>query len=147
MRYLLGANTLNDMLIKGSAAGRWLATVNPAECSLSVVTVAIARSTVRSSGLSEMRRQRATSTLEQSLQRIINQAGDPLAVDDTVAQVWSQLRLQPGLLFERKGRQLPVGQDTRMILATASSYGLTLVEPRELYHAALAALGITVLSL
>ncbi len=147
MRYLLGANTLNDMLIKGSAAGRWLATVNPAECSLSVVAVAIARSTVRSSGLSEMRRQRATSTLEQSLQRIINQAGDPLAVDDTVAQVWSQLRLQPGLLFERKGRQLPVGQDTRMILATASSYGLTLVEPRELYHAALAALGITVLSL
>lgn len=147
MRYLLGANTLNDMLIKGSAAGRWLATVNPAECSLSVVTVAIARSTVRSSGLSEMRRQRATSTLEQSLQRIINQAGDPLAVDHTMAQGVEPAAAAARLAVQRKGRQLPVGQDTRMILATASSYGLTLVEPRELYHAALAALGITVLSL
>jgi len=147
MRYLLGANTLNDMLVKGTAAGRWLAGANPLECSLSVVAVEIARSTVRNSGLSEMRRRRAASTLEASLQRIINQAGEPLAVDDKVAQVWSQLRLQPGLLFERKGRQLPIGQDTRMVLATASSYGLTLVEPRELYHAALAPLGITVHSL
>ena len=147
MRYLLGANTLNDMLIKGSAAGRWLATVNPAECSLSVVAVAIARSTVRSATLPEIRRQRAANTLEHSLQRIINQAGEPLVVDDKVAQVWSQLRLQTGLLYERDGQQLPVGQDTRMIIATASSYGLMLVEPRELYHAALQALGITVQSL
>ncbi len=59
----------------------------------------------------------------------------------------SQLRLQTGLLYERDGQQLPVGQDTRMIIATASSYGLMLVEPRELYHAALQALGITVQSL
>lgn len=147
MRYLLGANTLNDMLIKGSAAGQWLAKVSPADCSLCVVAVAIARSTVRNSGLSEIRRQRAANTLEQSLQRIINQAGDPLVVDDKVAQVWGQLRLQPGLLFERKGKPLPVGQDTRMVLATASSYGLTLVEPRERYHAELPALGISVLSL
>ena len=147
MRYLLGANTLNDMLIKGSAAGRWLATVNPAECSLSVVAVAIARSTVRSATLPEIRRQRAANTLEHSLQRIINQAGEPLVVDDKVAQVWSQLRLQTGLLYERDGQQLPVWQDTRVIIATASSYGLMLVEPRELYHAALQALGITVQSL
>ncbi len=147
MRYLLGANTLNDMLIKGSAAGRWLDTANPADCSLSVVAVAIARSTVRNAKLPEIRRQRAANTLEQSLQRIINQAGEPLVVDDKVAQVWSQLRLQTGLLFEREGQRLPVGQDTRMIIATASSYGLTLVEPREVYHAALQALGIAVLSL
>lgn len=147
MRYLLGANTLNDLLIKGSAAGQWLATVNPADCSLSVVAVAIARSTVRNARLPEFRRVLAANTLEQSLQRIINLAGEPLAVDDKVAQVWSQLRLQSGLEYERDGKRHVVGQDTRLIIATASSYGLTLVEPREHYHDMLGALGIAVHSL
>jgi predicted nucleic acid-binding protein len=147
MRYLLGANTLTDMLIKGSAAGQWLATVNPADCSLSVVAVAIARSTVRNARLPELQRQRVANTLEQGLQRIVNLAGEPLAVDDTVAQVWSQLRLHDGLFYLRAGQRHALGQDTRLIVATAGSYGLTLVEPHEAYHAALPALGIQVFSL
>jgi predicted nucleic acid-binding protein len=148
MRYLLGANTLTDMLLADSAAGRWLAEVNAADCSLSVIAVAIARSAVQSAPqLSEFDRQRASNTLAQSLQRIVNVAGEPLAVDEKVAQVWSRLRQQPQLEYERAGKRWTVGQDTRLVIATASSYGLTLVEPRERYHAELLRLGIQVHSL
>jgi predicted nucleic acid-binding protein len=142
MRYLLGANTLTDMLLADSAAGRWLAEVNAADCSLSVIAVAIARSAVQSAPqLSEFDRQRASNTLAQSLQRIVNVAGEK------VAQVWSRLRQQPQLEYERAGKRWTVGQDTRLVIATASSYGLTLVEPRERYHAELLRLGIQVHSL
>ena len=147
MRYLPGANTLTDMLLAHCAAGRWLGKTNAADCSLSVIAVAIARSAVRNAPLPEFDRQRAANTLEQSLQRIVNVAGEPLAVDDKVAQVWSQLRLHPNLEYERDGKVWTAGQDTRLVIATASSYGLTLVEPRELYHGELVRLGIQVQSL
>lgn len=147
MRYLLGANTLTDMLLAHCAAGRWLGKTNAADCSLSVIAVAIARSAVRNAPLPEFDRQRAANTLEQSLQRIVNVAGEPLAVDAKVAQVWSQLRLHPKLDYTRGGKVWPAGQDTRLVIATASSYGLTLVEPRERYHGELVRLGMLVQSL
>ena len=147
MRYLLGANTLTDMLLALSAAGRWLDTVSAADCALSVIAVEIARSAVRNAPLSVFERQRAATTLEQGLQRIVNVAGEPLAVDEKVAEVWGRLRLQPLLMYQRGGNTWPIGQDTRLVLATASCYGLTLVEPHELYHAELQRLGLEVHSL
>lgn len=146
-QFLLGPNTLIDLCYDMTSSDSWLATVKITGLYTSVIAVAAARATITVNAKSSVARSRVQNTLNQVVARLQNGGMTVLPFGESEAQAWEDWRDLAPLEAEVDGQRFEVGQDTRMIIATAAANGLELVEPYELYHDELRRLGQPVTSL
>lgn len=148
-RYLLGADALLELCAAGDTpTSIWSRTVRLAECRLSVVAVGIAQEVIQHELATDLARQRGwTRSLRARLAEIERLGVPRLPVTQEIVEAWVSLRRHPLSALDAHGHQIGASQDTRLVIATASCHGLTLVEPAQPYHATLHELGIPVQSL
>ncbi|CAM2152060.1 MULTISPECIES: hypothetical protein [Paraburkholderia] len=147
-RFLLGTNTLIDMCIEDTASRKWMESgVKARDINLSVISVAAARQVIAQHKTSEPRRAAFRKALEARLAALVDDGSVLLPFDQAEAAEWEQWRGHQPLEIEKGGKRHAVGQDTRMVIATAVANGCTLVEPEEAYHRELRKLQVSVVSL
>lgn len=146
-QYLLGENTLVELCYKDTPSQRWLdGGVSARELYTSVIAVAAARETIQALAKGPIERNRQLLNLKQVIARLRAGGMTVLPFEVTDANEWVNWRWE-NLLVHREGKNHEIGQDTRMIIATAAARGLQLVEPDELYHLALMSHGLALISL
>lgn len=146
-QYLLGENTLIDLCYKDTPAAHWLATgVSPYDLYTSVIAVAAARETIRALATSPQHANILENQFDQVMTRLTKGGMSILPFEKDDAEAWVGWRSH-SLKVSRDNVLLDVGQDTRMIIATAQRGAFELVEPAEYYHAELRSLRMMVKSL
>ncbi|WP_322047865.1 hypothetical protein [Paraburkholderia sp. J67] len=144
----MGTNTLIDMCIEDTASRKWIeGGVKARDINLSVISVAAARQVIAQHKMSEPRRAAFRKALEARLAALVDDGSVVLPFAGNEASEWEQWRGHHPLDIEKGGTRHPVGQDTRMVIATAVANGCTLVEPEETYHRELRKLQVEVVSL
>ena len=146
-RYLFGANALIDMCFAGTAVSKWIATVKPNELRMSVISVATAREVMTRQARNQAELGRLKQVLAVRLAALTNEGALILPFTDLEALEWQVWRSHTPLDIDINGQTVPVGQDTRMVIATAFANGLELAEPAEAYHNELRSNGLTVRSI
>lgn len=146
-RYLLGANALIDMCYQGTPTEAWIASVRPDELRMSAISVAIAREVMARHAKNPAEAGRLKQAFESRLALLINGRALVLPFSHREAAEWQTWRSHAPLDIDAGGLAMPVGQDTRMVIATAFANGFQLVEPEEPYHDELRYQGLSVLSL
>jgi predicted nucleic acid-binding protein len=146
-QYLLGPNTLIDACYAQTPSNAWLKTVKTADLFTSVIAVSYARETISANAPDPQALNRIRTIFQQVLARLINGGLSILPFERQEAAEWELWRSHLSLHSEINGTPFHIGQDNRMIIATAAANGLHLVEPAELYHAELRAAGLLVTSL
>ncbi|MFD1555271.1 hypothetical protein ACFSHT_06450 [Paraburkholderia silviterrae] len=147
-RFLLGTNTLIDMCVEDTASRKWIeGGVKARDINLSVISVAAARQVIARHKMSEPRRAAFRKALEARLAALVDDGSVMLPFGESEAAQWEQWRGHHPLEIDKAGARHPVGQDTRMVIATAVANGCTLVEPEEAYHRELRKLQVGVVSL
>ncbi|WP_321816262.1 MULTISPECIES: hypothetical protein [unclassified Paraburkholderia] len=144
----MSTNTLIDMCIEDTASRKWIeGGVKARDINLSVISVAAARQVIAQHKTSEPRRAAFRKALEARLAALVDDGSVLLPFGVNEAVEWEQWRGHQPLEIEKGGKRYPVGQDTRMVIATAVANGCTLVEPEETYHRELRKLQVEVVSL
>jgi predicted nucleic acid-binding protein len=146
-QHLLGENTLIDLCYKDTPAAAWLAGgVSAYELYTSVIAVAAARETIRAIANDQQRANLLENQLDQVITKLTKGGMSVLPFEKDDADAWARWRSHP-LQVMRDGTLYDIGQDTRMIIATAQCGAFELVEPAEHYHAELRSLRMMVRSL
>jgi hypothetical protein len=146
-QYLLGPNTLIDICYAQTPSSAWLNTVKTTDLFASVIAVSFARETIAAQAPNPQALSRIRITFQQVLARLVNGGMTLLPFEAKEATEWELWRGHPTLQAQVHGKPVHIGQDSRMIVATAAANGLHLVEPSELYHAELRKAGLQVTSL
>ncbi len=149
-RYLLGTDALLELSAFGATPAKaWGETIRLQDCKLSVIAVGMAFEVVRYELAADLARlqgwERGLRTRIAELERL----GVPtIPVTDNVVEEWIPLRRHPLTARDaQSGADIVVSQDTRLVIATAKCFGLTLVELEQPYHQALRQLGMEIVSL
>jgi hypothetical protein len=139
VNYLLSLQVLLDLCASTeNPASTWLRSAPASSLRLSVLTVSLARTQVRSAGGgTEVERIRAR--LDDLLSKLQADGGEPLPVGTGATAVWESFIHEP----ELKGML----QLDRLLYAVAFSEGLCIVEYDHPHSAALALLGVKTQSL
>lgn len=115
---------------------------------ISEIAISIARSTmIRHASTSVHMQNRYKSALERRL-AVLDEGGTvilPFTRNEAIE--WEKWRNHDPICISFEGKVDPVGQDVRMIIATAFFHTFELVEPFELYHSELRNQGLSVCSL
>lgn len=146
-QYLLAQNALIDLCFQHTASNTWLANVKTTDLFTSVIAVSAAKEAIALQSTHPRELRRLNTTFGQILARLQNGGLIVLPFDAKEAEEWETWRTFPSLEAEVKGHRFEIGQDVRMVIATAAANGLELVEPAELYHDALRGQGLLVTSL
>ena len=109
-RYLLGPQLLLGLCGKQARAVQWAAGVQEAECVLSRLAIAIARSVINSGARSEVRRQDWHQALAATVSRM--EAGGATLVDlnETVLERFHEYRTHAPLDFKTPTGRAPLAQ-------------------------------------
>jgi hypothetical protein len=147
-RYLLGANALIDMCYTATSVETWISTVRPGELRMSVISISTARDVMTRQARSQAELGRLKQVLAARLAALSNGGALVLPFTEREAEAWQDWRSHAPLnIIDQNNQAVPVGQDTRMVIATAFANGFELAEPIEAYHDELRDNGLAVLSL
>lgn len=147
-QYLLAENALIDLCFAGTPATQWLATgIKSSELFTSVIAVEGAKETIAALAPNLVASSHLIQTLRQVLARLTNNGMTVLPFEERDAQEWIKWRWHGQLTALRGGQLRDIGQDSRMVIATAAARALQFVEPSEAYHAVLSSHALTVKSL
>ena len=132
-RYLLGPQLLLGLCGKQARAVQWAAGVQEAECVLSRLAIAIARSVINSGARSEVQRQDWHQALAATVSRM--EAGGATLVDlnETVLERFHEYRTHAPLDFRTPRGSAPLAQDVRLLITTAAVMDLVYAEYTDLY--------------
>lgn len=132
-RYLLGPQLLLGLCGKQARAVQWAAGVQEAECVLSRLAIAIARSVINSGARSEVQRQDWHQALAATVSRM--EAGGATLVDlnETVLERFHEYRTHAPLDFKTPKGRAPLAQDVRLLITTAAVMDLVYAEYDDLY--------------
>jgi hypothetical protein len=140
-KHLIGPALLIQIVHKQSKAVAWMQSVSEPRCVLSHLAIAIVKSTIDEQFPQGPHRDSWHQALRLTITRM-TEKGTPLVdVSPATLDLYPLYRRHEPLQFHREGHPPEsIGQDVRLLIATAESQGLVYTEFDDLYLQQLAAL-------
>jgi hypothetical protein len=144
-RYLLGPRCLLWMANQEPRAIQWLATIKPAECIVSDLSMAIAKAAVADK-IHDLRERNEWFSLLDALYANLRAEGASMvtSIDDKVLERFVEWRNFAPLDYQGAEGTTPLAQDVRLLIATADLLKINYTEPDNLYLRQANARGVAV---
>ncbi|WP_305806976.1 hypothetical protein [Stenotrophomonas sp. YIM B06876] len=146
-RHLIGPNLLIELCLQTARAMAWAKTVGDAHCVLSRLAVAIVRSVINKNAKDEISREEWHKSLDAVVARMVAAGAETVDLNETILEKYHLYRLHEPLQSQSGGTPEILGQDVRLLVATAAVMDLVYTDISDLYLQQMAALGLKVQAL
>ena len=136
-RHLLGPNLLIQICLKEAEAVKWMQSVKEPDCVLSRLTIAIVRSIINAQTDTQAKRLEWHQALNATIARMEANGATLVDLNETVLGKFHVYRLHEPLQFHGAAGLESVGQDVRLLIATADVMDLVFTDYDDDYMAQL----------